>query len=107
MAASAVGGWGGLGIAVGTLAFVPVALVAIVAYDAGERSVGRKITQRATKLPAAIEPDQPLLVDAFFPFIPSPQRVEIRYLVNQSEKTLKLETGAALDGLHLRAEKRR
>jgi hypothetical protein len=40
-------------------------------------------------------------MDIFFPLAPSPSQLEVTYLVAGAEKVLIVDTGEALNGLHL------
>lgn len=100
--AAAVGGWGGVGIAMATVAFVPVALGAVMVHDAGERNVGRALPKRATTLPVSIASGEPARLNVFFPFAPSPEKLEVRYELNGSPSILEVDISEATSGLHLR-----
>jgi hypothetical protein len=69
------------------------------AYD--NHKVTQEIERRHTILPATVISQQPVILDIFFPLAPSPSQLEITYLVAGAKKTLVVNTGKALKGLHL------
>ena len=101
---------GGSGAAVGaaaTVVLVPAVLaVGGIVRGINNSKVNGEIEIRQTLMPVELSADEEKILHIFFPLSPSPQQVEIAYVIIDEEHTLLIDTRAALDGLHLiKAEK--
>lgn len=86
--------------AAGGLILAPVFAVGGIMRGMNNSRVNEQIQSRQTPLPIVVHKQEKKL-DLFFPLTPSPQRIEIDYADSGGEHTLVIDTGAALDGLHL------
>jgi hypothetical protein len=66
------------------------------------RALNHQIALRQTEFPVNISEGQELALDVFFPLTPSPGTLVLSYADANGENRLVIDTGAALDGLHLR-----
>ena len=80
---------------------VPVLAVGGIVRGVNNSKVNGEIEIRQTLMPVELSADEEKALHIFFPLSPSPQQVEITYLINDEEHTLFIDTRAALDGLHL------
>ena len=90
--------------AVGVLAVVtavPVLAVAGVTRGINNSKVNHEIESRQTLLPIILQEKEEGSLDLFFPLSPSPAQVELTYNNSQGEHKLIIDTGEALNGLHL------
>lgn len=86
--------------------FVPVLAVGGVMRGVNNSKVNKQIESRQTLLPIVLQEEEEKSLDIFFPLAPSPRQVEITYADSQGDRTLIIDTHAALEGLHLaQAEK--
>lgn len=98
--------YGGSAVAAGALAvvaLVPVLTVGGVVRGVNNSNVNSVIESRQTLFPSEIGGNEEKAVHVFFPLAPSPQRVELTYTYSGGVETLTIDTGAALEGLHLAA----
>jgi len=91
---------GGAGV-VAIVVLVPVLAVGGIVRGVNNSKVNREIEVRQTLMPVELLADEEKALQLFFPLSPSPQQIEVAYLVNDEEHTLSIDTRAALDGLHL------
>jgi hypothetical protein len=107
-AATATGGilgGAGFGAAVGgVLVLAPVLAVGGVMRGVNQSKVNKHIQLRQTELPLELAASEQLALDVFFPIAPSPNMVELIYTDNVGEHRLVIDTGTALDGLHIEAD---
>jgi hypothetical protein len=98
----AIGGYTGLAVAaaapVGIVILAPVLVLGSVMRGS---KVNDGIAARRTPLPAAAAAHSEMSLDLFFPYAPSPQYVEVRYTSGAATHSLRMDTSAALDGLHI------
>jgi len=87
--------------AVAVVVLVPVLAVGGLVRGVNNSKVNGEIEIRHTLMPVKLSGDEEKVLHIFFPLSPSPQQVEIAYLINDEEQTLFIDTRAALDGLHL------
>ena len=85
----------------GLLLLGPALAVGSIVRSANNRAVNRQIELRQTAIPIEIAAGEELVLDAFFPIVPSPQRIEIIYADTDGEYRLLVDTSAALSGLHI------
>jgi len=86
--------------------FVPVLVVGGIMRGVNNSRVNQQIESRQTLLPIVLQEEEEKSLDIFFPLAPSPRQVEITYTDSQGDRTLIIDTHAALEGLHLaQAEK--
>ena len=81
--------------------FVPVLAVGGVMRGVNNSKVNKQIESRQTLLPIVLQEEEAKSLDIFFPLAPSPRQVEITYADSQGDRTLIIDTHAALEGLHL------
>jgi hypothetical protein len=89
------------GVAIGAMALAPVLLVGGAVESYQEERVAREMITRHTPLPYDIEPATQQNITWFFPLSPSPQRLDVTYVDPTGERTLSLNVGDMLKGLHL------
>lgn len=97
-------GIAGAGAAAGAAAvvvLVPVLAIGGIVRGLNNSKVNGEIEIRQTLMPVELSADEEKALHIFFPLSPSPQQVEIAYLIIDEEHTLIIDTRAALDGLHL------
>ncbi len=91
--------------ATGTVILVPVFAVGGVLRGVNNSKVSKQIEARQTLLPIVLRQDEEKTVHIFFSLAPSPRQIEVTYANSRGDRTLIIDTQAALDGLHLaRAE---
>ncbi len=101
LGAAAVAGGGAAAGAAAVVVLVPVLAVGGIVRGVNNSKVNGEIEIRQTLMPVELSADEEKVLHIYFPLSPSPQRVEIAYLINDEEHTLFIDTRAALDGLHL------
>lgn len=99
-AATATGGL------VAVVAVAPVLFFGGIQRSSDNRKVNKEIIRRQTVLPLEIPASQVLPVDLFFPLVPSPTHLEVIYTDTENEYRLIIDTQEALNGLHLKPEKK-
>jgi len=96
----------GAGAAVGGAAVVgllaaPVLITGGIMKGVNGQKVARQIADRHTQLPLVLHPGESQNVTFFVPMSPSPQKIEIYYRAQQRNHFLEVDTGLALQGLHI------
>jgi len=87
--------------ATGGILLVPAFAISGIVRGVNNGKVNRRIEDRQTVMPIDLQGKSETMLNAFFPLAPSPQQVEITYVDSAGTHTLKIDTRAALDGLHL------
>ena len=64
-------------------------------------AVNKQIEQRQTTLPLEVAAGGEIALDVFFPLAPSPGMVELSYSDASGEHVVVIDTGVALNGLHI------
>ncbi len=64
-------------------------------------AVSKQIQQRQTVLPLELAAGEELPLNVFFPLAPSPGMVELSYTDVTGQRSLIIDTSAALNGLHI------
>lgn len=104
LGAAAMAGGGAAAGAAAVVVLVPALAVGGVVRGINNSEVNQQIQSRRTPLPIELEKDERSRLVLFFPLAPSPQQVEISYVIQEKEHVLYVETKSALEGLHLSAE---
>lgn len=107
--AAAVGTYGAAaalaaGVGVGVLVLGPALLAGGLISSGRARKVNKRIQERNTEFPVEIAAAEEYHLDLFFPYGPSPRRVEVAYTVSGQKRILRIDTESALDGLHFESE---
>lgn len=93
---------GGAGVMAGSLMLLgPALAVGGIVRGVNNSAVNKQIEQRQTALPLEVSTGEEVALDIFFPFVPSPQMIEMFYTDSTGEHALVIDTSAALYGLHL------
>lgn len=87
----------------GLLLLGPALAVGGIVRGVNNSKVNNQIELRQTILPLEIPAGEEFGLNAFFPLAPSPKMVELIYTDATGEHSLVIDTGTALDGLHLEA----
>jgi len=91
----------------GVVIAVP-ALIGVGVYRGVHNSkLSSEIKTRRTELPVKIEREKAMLLDLFYPFAPSPLRLEVYYVLDGNDRTLVIDTTQSLMGLHLGSDEER
>lgn len=83
------------------LVLAPVLAVGGLVKSANQKKVADEIQRRHTDLPVEIATGDSREFDLFFALGPSPRYVELSYVDDAGEHVLRIDTRAALDGLHI------
>lgn len=89
-------------VAAGAILAAPVLVVGGIFRGVNNNKVANEIEDRQTNLPLTLNAGDATAVNIFFPLSPSPTRIEISYSDADGQHLLTMNTGEALDGLHLR-----
>jgi hypothetical protein len=101
-AAGAIGGLAAGAAVAGTMVLLtPVFIVGGIVRGVHHRQVNLEIQRIATRFPIAVGAVESSEVHAFYPFAPSPHRVEISYTDVDGGHKLNIDTERALAGLHM------
>jgi hypothetical protein len=93
---------GSAGAAAGGLLLLgPALVVGGIVRGVNNSKVNDQIELRQTTLPIEVLAGEETGLDVFFPFAPSPKRVEVNYSDSAGEHTLVIDTSVALGGLHI------
>jgi len=85
----------------GFLIVAPVLLTVGAVSSANEAKIAREIIDRHAELPHRLTPSQTETLHFFFPITPSPTQLEVLYRADVTEYALPVDTGTALNGLHV------
>ena len=100
--ASLMGAGSGATAAAGGLLLAGPALVTMaIVRGVRKGAVSKRIKERSTVFPLAIDASQSKALDVFFPLAPAPRRIEIHYTDATGAHVLSTDTSKALDGLHI------
>lgn len=100
--ASLMGAGSGATAAAGGLLLAGPALVTMaIVRGVRKGAVSKRIKERSTVFPLAIEASQSQALDVFFPLAPAPRRIDIHYTDATGTHVLSTDTSKALDGLHI------
>jgi len=100
-----MGGAGFGAAAGGVIILVPALAVGGMVRGLNQGKVNKQIGERRTVFPLEVAAHETLGVDIFFPIAPSPKVVELNYTDVTGEHSVVIDTGPALDGLHIDAPK--
>ena len=93
------------GAAVGAMSFglVAIPFLAVGGVDRmlRESEVKEELVARRTSLPILLQPQEERNLHLFFPLTPGPRQLEITYTDAQGFHTVSVDTGTALERLHL------
>lgn len=92
------------GVGVGILVLGPALLAGGLISSGRARKVNKHLQERSTAVPVEIAAAEKYHLDLFFPYGPSPRRVEVAYTVSGQKRVLRINTESALDGLHFESE---
>ena len=92
------------GAGVGILVLGPALLAGGLISSGRARKVNKHLQERSTAVPVEIAAAEKYHLDLFFPYGPSPRRVEVAYTVSGQKRVLRINTESALDGLHFESE---
>jgi len=92
---------GSLVLLSGGLLVGPALVVGGIVRANNNNKVEQEIERRHTILPVNVKSEEPLNMDIFFPLAPSPSQLEVTYTLVSGKETLVVDTGKALNGLHL------
>jgi hypothetical protein len=87
--------------ATGGILLVPAFAIAGIVRGVNNGKVNKQIKSRQTVMPLDLQGKSETILNVFVPLAPSPRQVEITYLDSAGTHTLRIDTRAALDGLHL------
>lgn len=101
-ATTSSGLWGGAALAgaATVVLIMPVVGIAGIVRAVHHSKVDQGIKLASAQLPLAVTQEAPQVLHLFYPFTPSPKRIEISYTDSQGSHLLTMDT-AALAGLHL------
>lgn len=91
---------GAAGAAVAGIFVAPVLMTGGIVRSANTRRVAKEIMLRQVDLPVDVAPGAAHEFSAFFPLMPSPRMIELRYVDLSGEHQLILDTRVLLHGLH-------
>ncbi len=100
-AAAYGGGAAAGGAAIVGLLAAPILITGGIMKGVNGQKVANQIADRHTELPFVLQPGETRNVTFFVAVSPSPQKIEISYRAKQQNYTLEVDTGSALEGLHL------
>jgi hypothetical protein len=87
----------------GILLLGPALAIGGIVRGVNNSKVNNQIELRQTILPLEIPAAEEFGLNVFFPLAPSPKMVELVYTDATGEHSLVIDTGTALDGLHMEA----
>jgi hypothetical protein len=101
MGAGTIAGATGGAVVIGGLVLAPVLAVGGIVRGVNNSAVNTQIEQRQTLLPIDVSSGGEAMLDVFFPLAPSPGMVELSYSDASGEHVVVIDTGVALNGLHI------
>lgn len=90
----------GVGVAVA----VPALLITGVVKIVNNTKVNNRIQLRQAKFPLDVT-NQNQVIDVFFPAVPSPKTVVVKYTLENEEHTISLDISEMMNGVHIRKKK--
>lgn len=90
-----------VGVAAAVTLMAPIFAAAGIVRGVHQHKVNLEVQQIASNYPLAISQSQASTIHAFYPFAPSPNKIEIHYLDATGKHVLNMDTKQALAGLHM------
>ena len=97
-------GSGAAAAASGLILAGPAMVTMAIVRGVRKGAVTKRIKERSSVFPIALEAGQTQALDVFFPLAPAPRRIEIHYTDAKGTHMLSTDTSKALDGLHLEGQ---
>jgi len=92
---------GAIAVAAASIVLLPVATIDFVGQSMNNEKIDHQIKSRQTLFPSALQPNQNVHLNLFFPLAPSPRQIELTYVDSDGVHTLTVDTRSTLHGLHI------